>query len=156
MNWTMISGVGAFLCIRLVCHVILHAKFSRTDGERRRARQDSIERVQSEGKSARFLIYADKFEIWAEQHPYRFFAIQAAGTVLLAMAASPAIRIFRDQGGQAIQPSGQAIEPWSQAIIVGALVIAAITLWIVDSRKSNVSDARIAAAKLEARIEADE
>ena len=34
---------GAFLCIRLVCHIIMHARLSRTDGERRRARQDRIE-----------------------------------------------------------------------------------------------------------------
>jgi hypothetical protein len=73
MNWTVITGVGAFLCIRLVCHLIMHARLSRTSGERRRARQDGIEWGQSEGKSARFLIHADKLEIYAEQHPYRFF-----------------------------------------------------------------------------------
>ena len=137
MNWTVITGVGAFLCIRLVCHLSMHAILSRTDGERRRARQDRIERVQSEGKSARFLINADKFEIWAERHPYRFFAIQAAGTVLLAMAAN--WLLIAVDHFQAIQ-----LPP---ALFVGALVIVAVALGILEHRKSRASDARILALR---------
>ena len=160
MNWTLISGVGALLCIRLVCHVIQHAILSRNSGERRRARQDRIEWVQSEGKSARFLINADKFEIWAERHPYRFFAIQAAGTVLLAMAASRVVLLLAYGKSLAdwlrISLDHFPDSPWGHVTFLVALAIVVVALAIWECRESRASAARTAVAKLEAQIEADE